>query len=649
MDAKEKKHALALEQFSRGLEADEHNRLACIEDMQFVAGEQWPSDVKNEREQAGRPTLTINRMPAFVRQVANEVRMKPPAIKVIPAEDGDVETAEVIEGLIRHIEAMSKAKRVYARGIEDAARGNMGFFRVKTQYANDDTFDLDIRIETIDNPLSVVFDPGANDPMLSDARFCFVIDTMQKADFKRKYGESATSELDGDATTDTGSAAGVDVRWNQGDVVQVAEYWCVEDVEAEIVQLDNGDVIDVAEYDKVVAGHVAAVEMMQQAMNAVDPNDPAAMQNVPQPEPIPQPVLDDTGSPRTRKVKRKKVQSYIMSGSEFLEGPFDWPGDRIPIIPVWGEEYRVKERKMRASVVTFAKDAARMINYWRSASVEALALAPKSPWLVTPKQIEGVEALWKSSGRGNPAVLVYNPDPQAGAPQRVMPAQIQSAMLQEAALAQDDLKATTGIFDAALGAQSNETSGKAILARQREGDVSTYVFLDNLLAAVEECGRVILSILPKVYDTQRQIRILGKKNESAVLTVNDGSQYDLTRGKYDVHIITGPSVTTQRQAASEAFVAALNGAPPELAAILLPRMFEVLDIPDAKEIAEELKGGARQPPQPNPKDVAAAQKSAADARKTNVETDLMIAQYGQYLPVAPTAGGSLQGQDPNAF
>jgi hypothetical protein len=647
--ASDDKHKRALDQFSRALEADRSNRIEALDDARFVAGEQWPQEVKNAR--LGRPCLTINRLPTFIRQVSNEVRLKPPAIKVLPAEEGDEKTAEVIEGLMRNIEARSKAKRIYAQGIEDAARCGMGFWRIRTDYADNETFDQDIHIEPIANPFGVLFDPDMTDPMGSDAKFCFVIETMTAAAFKAKY-PGKDYGIEGDSTTDIQ----VTLNWVTGDKVQIAEYWCVEETDSEVVLLDNGEVVDVADYDKVAEAFNEALTAFNQAQQEATAQQSQAGPDappVPMPEPPPvppMPAVGPDGQPRTRRVKKRKVVMYQMSGGQFLAGPFEWPGKRIPIVPVWGEVYRVGDRKVRASLIRWAKDSQRMINYWRSASVEALALAPKAPWLVTAKQVEGRERDWKQAGTGNPAVLVYNPDPQAGAPQRVMPAPVQGAMLQESALAQDDLKSTTGIYDASLGAQSNETSGRAIMARQQEGDVSTYAFLDNLLAAVEETGRIILDILPRIYDVPRQIRILGKKMEPIIVRVNDGSQYDLTRGKYDVHITTGPSFTTAREKAAEMFTELLRAVPP-LAPVLVPRMVDALDLPDGQEMAQEVRQlmspqpQQQGPAQPDPKDQAQADKFAAEAERTRVQTmGLLTNMQGIPGPVM-----SPQGFGPGAF
>jgi hypothetical protein len=646
MATKEEAHAKALKEFDLAMVAERSNRENALSDAQFVAGEQWPEDIKLQR--LNRPCLTINRLPTFVRQVSNEVRLKPPSISVLPSEEGDDDTAEVIEGLIRSIEARSKAKRVYSRGIEDSARCSMGFWRVCTDYVDDETFDQDLCIESIDNPLGVLWDPDGKDPLGSDWKFAFVIETMTLDAFKAKYPGKSYG-INGDRTTNINTS----LYWVNGDKVQVAEYWYVEEKSVKIVQLDNGETIDLKDYDKMVDAYNEHVQMLSDMYQAAvmeaqqeqpESGEPPEMPEPPEaPVPPPMPMRGRDGEPRMRDVKRKVVRSRIMSAGEWLSEPQEWAGQRIPIVPVWGEEYRIGDRKVRTSLIHFAKDSQRMINYWRSASVESLALAPKAPWLVTPKNVEGFEPMWRAAGQGNPAVLFFNPDPITGKPERQQPATIQSAMLQEAALSQDDLKATTGLYDAALGAQSNETSGKAIMARQAEGDISTYAFLDNLLQAIEETGRILVEMIPYVYDVPRQIRILGKKMESKIITVNDGGQYDLTRGKYDVNCVTGPSFTTQRQMAAEAYQSFVQSAP-ATAPILIPRMVESMDLPDAKEIAEELRNMAgtgeqkQAPPPPNPKDMAQAENYQAQAGKTQVETQLLQRQ------LAPMNMGPMPGQ-----
>lgn len=588
--------------------ADRENRERAQEDAEFESGEQWPIQVRRQRETDGRICITVNRLRGFVRQVSNELRMQPPAINVSPQEDGDLQTAAVIEGLIRSVEQQSKAKRIYARAGEDAARCNMGFWRVTTDYIAPDSFDQEIRIKPILNPFSVLYDPAAEDSTCRDARYCIVYDDMPRDEFEKRFKDKAQTEFYADGSTR------LDGEWISRETIRLAEYWCVEEKAATLQLLTDG------------------------STRYKDDKTPLAF---------------GVSVKQERTSIKRSVCMYLVSGAEVLEET-EWPGNRIPIIPVWGEEARVGGKRVRNGVITFAKDPQRMLNFWRSATAERIALAPKAPWLVTPKMIDGFQTIWANAANGNPSVLYYNADPGAsgagGMPHRTEPAPVEAAMLQEAALATDDLKATTGIYDASLGAKSNETSGKAIIARQREGDVGTYAFVDNVLDAIEETGRVVIDLIPHIYDTPRMVRILGKKMEPQIVAVNQAwfqpAQHpqtgqpmadpygrpmgqtvhvDLTVGKYDVTVSTGPSVTTQRQETAELLTSTLQAAP-MLAPVILPRLAAVIDMPDADEFAAEVKALMQPGPQgPNPKDQAQAALSSAKADGQKIDNMVTLA------------------------
>ena len=619
-------------QYGDALDFERENRNSALDDLKFLAGEQWPEKVRLDRQQAGRPCLTLNRMPQFVRQVANETRINPPSIAVTPAEQGDLQVAEVMEGMIRSIEQMSQAGRVYSKGIQHSASCGMGHWRIKTDYATEKTFDQDLFLETIPDPLAVVWDPSAVERTRRDAKYCFVYTDLPKDTFHALYGKD-TAEIDfyGDAGQE-----GVDYAdWITLDMVRVAEYWEVTEESVELIALENGATIYADDYEELAQAYQQAQMRAQMDM----------MQGIQPPEIPPPPGVrvDKNGEPMRRKVKKKAVKWWIMTGAEILSGPHEWAGDRIPIIPVWGEEVEIGPRIVRSSVIRWAKDSQRMINYWRSASVEKLALAPKAPFLVTDRQIEGREEEWYQMATGNPPFLTYTPDPQSpGPPQRMQPAPIEGAMLQEAALASEDLKATTGIYDASLGARSNETSGRAIMARQKEADVGTYAFIDNLLAAVEETGRILVDMIPKIYDTERQVRVLGKKNEAAIVQVNTGP-IDLKRGRYDVRVTTGPSYTSQRQETAQGIIDMLQAAP-MLGPILLPRLAELMDWPDAEEVSQEIRQmfqGQGQAPPPDPEKEAKARKTNVEANKLEFEMTERLMALGLPVPgAAPASAGS---------
>ncbi len=595
--------ALARRRYDDAINADRENREAGYDDVKFVASEQWPDAIKRARELEGRPCLTVNELPQYVRQVTGDMRLNRPSIKVAPAEDGDVAAAEVIEGLIRSIEDQSDATRVYVERLEDACRSNMGFMRVTTDYASDEAFDLDLRIRGIQNPFSVIGDPASEDPTWRDARFVFVYDDMPIEEFRAQYPDAATSGFETSTAGTADSEAGRSTMqgWRTADTVRVAEYWVCEYETVTLALLGDGRTVVASDIDGLAGQGVAVLKV--------------------------------------REARRKKVRQYLISGTEILSGPHEWPGDRIPIVPVWGECYRVGSRKLRKSLISDAKDAMRMKNFAHSAYVERTAMAPKAPWLVTPKHIEGFEQDWRGLATGNPSVLPYNPDPVSGTiPQRVAPAPIEAAWVQEMALATDMIKSTTGIYSASLGQQSNETSGKAILARQREGDVGSYVFVDNCLSAVREVGRILVNMIPFVYDAPRTVRIIGPMDEQAVAQINQPGGPDLTFGKYDVSVQTGPAFSTRRVEAAESMIAFSQAVGPQGAMLIADMIAKNSDWPQADEVAERFKAmsQAMLPPQgpqpPDPAMVAAEQKMQADMAMKQM--DLQAGQQKMQIEMA---------------
>lgn len=594
-------HRLILKAYDRAEAFDRANREQGYQSLRFKAGvDQWPEDVRLAREADGRPCLTINRTAAFVRQVTGDIRQNKPAIKVRPVDGGaDPDIAEIYTGLIRHIEQSSRADQAYTHAAECAATCGVGNWRIDVEYAGDESFEQDIVFRRILNPYSVLWDPDAHELDKSDAKFCFVVERMSREAFQSKWPNAAVAPFS-NRTEDPqrGWARG----WWGTDDVLVAEYWEVEEEPVTLALLSNGQVID---KDDVSEEEIAA----------------AGLSIV-----------------RERKSSKKEVKSYIVSGSEILEGPNEWAGSIIPIFAVVGEETWVGDRVKRSGIVDQIRDSQVLFNYMRSASAEVLALQPKAPFLVTVSQVAGFEEYWNSAGSKNWPYLPYNPDPQApGPPQRSQPPVAASGMIAEAGMAADDMKAITGIYDASLGARSNETSGKAIVARQREGDTGTYLYVDNLAAAVEACGRALVELIPKIYDTERQVRILGEDDAEKVVTINraimmggaSGTENDLSVGKYDVVVTAGPSYATKRVEAADSmmqFVQAVPGA----AAVISDLVAKNMDWPGAEQIAERLKkmlppgideDGPAQQPQPDPKMLADAQKAAASADLASAQAE----------------------------
>ena len=527
------------------------------QDLEFLAGNQWPDDVKRDRDAQGRPMLTVNKLPQFLRQVTNDIRQADLAIKTAPVDDeSDPELAKVYDGILKQIQYQSSAKHVFSTAAEHQAGCGIGWFRVKTEYADDSAFDLEIRLEAIRNPLAVFCDPASVMPDRSDATWIAVTELIPKRTFKKRYPNAADSSLD------VPSDVGTSVFWTQADDIRIAEYWHKVPVTKTLALLATGDTIDMEE-----------------------------IKGIP-PQMLP-PVV------KTREVKTHRVESYIVSGSEILSGPHEWPGKYIPLVPVLGAELALEKKVYRYGVIRFAREPQQLYNYYRTASAEAMALAPKSPWLATPNMIGPFKQMWDNANRGNIPYLLYDPDPTApGAmPQRQPPVQVNAAFLQEAQIAADDMKSTTGIYDASLGARSNETAGIAIRARQMEGDVANYHFIDNVKRSLEHAGRILIDLIPKVYDNQRVVRIQGDGDQEQFVKINhvlmasDGQPVvlnDLSTGRFDIRVTIGPNFATKRFEAANMMMEFVKAFPAS-APLVADLVASMQDWPKSDEMAKRLR------------------------------------------------------------
>ena len=537
----------ALKRFDDAMQFERDQRTLGAEDLQFLQGQQWPEQVQADRLAKDRPCLTFNRLPQFTQQVIGDARQNKPAIKVNPVDEGgDIETADIYEGLIRNIEAESRAPQAYITALEHSTACGFGHWRVLTEYASEDTFNQDIRIKRITDPFAVSWDPAAKEYDKSDAMWCFVTDWITTEQFETRYPDKSPDSWENTYKGMTGRE-----RWFNDNQVRLAEYWVKKPVNKLVGMSQDGEVHEITE-------------------------DMAPLYA------------------RVRKVKSHKVCRYLLSGHEVLEDEREFPSRYIPIISVFGPEEYVDGRLRPRSLIRYAKDPQRMYNYWQSTIAEKIALAPKSPWLVTPAMIAGHESAWNAANRENRAYLPYNPDPVSGMPKRQDPAHVNPAEMQQSAQAIDDLKATMGMYDASLGNTGNETSGRAIMARQREGDTASFSWIDNLARSIQHTGRILVDMIPRIYDTERVIRVLGADDSVNMQEINYWDEatgqfmHDLTVGKYDVQITVGPSYATKRIEAADSMMAFIQ-AVPSAAQVAGDLIAKNMDWPGADDIAERLR------------------------------------------------------------
>jgi len=550
-----------------------------LDDLRFMAGSpdnawQWPADVLATRGAVqgqtinARPCLTINKLPQHVRLVTNEQRQNRPSGKVIPADDkADVAVAEVFQGIVRHIEYLSDADVAYDTACDNQVTYGEGYIRILTEYCREDSFDQDLKIGRVRNSFSVYMDPMIHDPCGSDAEWCFITEDIPKEEYERLYPD----------------ALPISVMMSQGVGDQSLSMWMSQET------------VRIAEY--------FYIDHQKKTLNLY-PDNITAFNNSPQDKQL----KAMFGKPlKSRTSEHRQVKWLKTNGFEVLEER-DWAGKWIPVIRVVGNEFEVDGQLYISGLVRNAKDAQRMYNYWVSQEAEMLALAPKAPFIGYGGQFEGYETNWKTANTNNWPYLEVNPDVTDGAgsplplPERAQPPMAQTGLIQAKVGAGEDIKATTGQYDSSIGATSNERTGRAILARQNQGDTSTYHYVDNLARAVRYTTRQLVDLIPKIYDTERVARIVGLDGEVDMVKINPNQPepvrvikdpitgldiekiYNPSIGIYDVVVTTGPSYATKRQEAMEAMQMILQ-TNPQLWAVAGDLFIKNMDWPGAQEMA----------------------------------------------------------------
>ena len=617
--------------FTMAISAYGESREDELDDLRFMAGSpdnqwQWPADVLATRGSVqgqtinARPCLTINKLPQHVRQVTNQQRQNRPSAKVIPVDDqADVKVAEVFDGIIRHIEYVSDADVAYDTACDNQVIYGEGYIRLLTEYVREDSFDQDIRIGRVRNSFSVYMDPMIQDPCGSDAKWCFITEDLLKSDFERMFPDAAPiTSIMAQGIGDQSLS-----QWISENTVRIAEYFYIDYKKATL---------------NLYPGNVTAF--------AKTPQDDA--------------LKATFGKPlRSRQADRRKVMWIKTNGYEVLDER-EWPGKSIPVVRVVGNEFEVDGRMYVSGLVRNAKDAQRMYNYWTSQEAEMLALAPKAPFIGYGGQFEGYEMQWKTANTTNWPYLEVNPDVTDGAgntlplPQRAQPPMAQTGLIQAKMGAAEDLKSTTGQYNASLGEQGNERSGKAIMARVQEGDTGTYHYVDNLGRAIRYMARQIIDLIPHIYDTERIARIIGVDGEvstakinpmqpEAVRSIQDAAGnviekiYNPNVGQYDVMVTTGPSYLTKRQEAVEAMANILQTSP-QLWQVAGDLFIKNMDWPGAQEMADRFRKIL------DPKVLAEDQKSP-ELQSAQQMIEALTQQLNQTMGVMENVQNSMEAQD----
>lgn len=553
-------------------------RQEMLDDVRFARlGDQWASYAKYDRNRPGqeRPMLVVNRLLQFRDRVVNEIRQNTPSVRIRPVNDeADQDTADVLMGIIRHIQDNSNASIAYDTAVEWQVDIGIGYIRVRNDWVNDTSFDQDIFIDRIVDPFKVYLDPHSKQPDGSDAEWCIIAEEMSKEEFKRLYPGVDMTQWN---PAGNGDAQG----WYTDDSVRIAEYYYIQ-------------------HD---------------------------MQEITDPE---------TGMTRMGDIRR--CMWAKVTGDNILEQT-EIPTKYIPVVPVLGHELWLQGKRYLSGLVRNAKDSQRLYNYYLSANAENVALAPKAPFIGVAGQFES-DPNWGTANKYSHAYLEYDPvsiaGTPAGAPQRSQPPQASSAIMQAIQLAENDIMQSMGIYQPSLGGQSNETSGRALLLRQKQSETGNFHFQDNLNRSIRQIGRICIDMIPKIYDRPRVARILGEDGGSKTVQLDPNlpqpsygtdnpaidSIYNPTIGEYDVVCDSGPSYATKRDEAANMMLS-LTQANPQLFQMVGDLMMKNMDWPGSEEIAKRLQ--AMLPPQLQP---------SADGTKANpqvIQAQQMMEQMANQM------------------
>lgn len=567
--SKEEFLRIARKRFDRAMTAESKNRLMAIEDLKFKSGEQWPESIKADRTSEKRPCLTINKMKTFVHQVTNDQRQNRPQINVSPVGDkSDPNTAKMLKGLIRQIERQSNADVAYDTGFDSAVSNGWGYWRVLTEYEGEDSFDQVIRIGRIRNPFRVYLDPDHQEPDGSDAKWGFISDLIPRTEFEESYPKADAIAWDQGAMGDEYK------NWNTQSHVRIAEYFYFETKTRKLVQLLNGHVGFDDELAESIKEEIAA-----------NPDMVA----------------------ETREVSARMLKWCKLTAKDILEEN-EWPGKWIPLVKVIGDEVDVEGKVQLAGLIRDAKDAQRMYNYWVTSETELISLAPKAPWLMEEGQVEGHEQRWKSANQKSYPYLLYKGTSISGKPapppQRQQFAGPPSGIVQAKISAAQDMQATTGIrFDATLQERTYDESGRALRELKRVGDLGNFHYIDNLARSLRHTGRILIDLIPKIYDTHRVLTILREDDSEERIQIEpslgtphsekqgpDGrvqKLYNPKLGNYEVVVTIGPSFATKRAEAADSMLQFMKVVP-QAAQIVGDLIAKNMDWPGAEEISSRL-------------------------------------------------------------
>jgi len=561
-------HAEAIKRFETLETRERKNRTMAVDDIKFcrVDGGQWEEEARERRK--NQPIFTINRVAPAVDQIVGDQRQSRARIKVVPAGgEAEEDTAAIYDGLIRNIEAQSQAENAYDNGFDEAVTGGYGGWRITTEYATEETFNQDIKIRPITSATTSLYFGEGEAYDKRDAKYAFYTRYISTEDFKAKYPDANVSGFQQQSYSTSNT-------WFKEGEVRIAEYWRKVPETKKIALLSDGRVIDLDEDGDALA------ELAFKGIEVV----------------------------KERKVNSHYVEMYVMNGMEILSGAQRWAGKYIPLIPVYGKITYAADEVVIKGIVRDAKDPARIYNYATSAVVEAAALSPKDPYWLTPKMVGSHKAQFENFNTRNSPFMLFEPDERVGnqPPVRTGAPSVQQGLMGIINQAAVDIEATTGLHAASMGNAPQLLSEKSVQSQAEKGDRGMFIFSDNLAKSIRYTGDILVDLIPRIMDAEMMVSILGEDGTREILKINERAFdefnqvivdpktrkeiiiNDLSRGKYDVEVVTAPAYGTKKKESLTQLIE-LTQASEEFASISGDLIAKSLDVIDSPEIAKRMR------------------------------------------------------------
>lgn len=583
--------------------------------QQFVLGRQWKQDEEDMLQTFKKVPLQFNKLATLVNTLLGEQQQNTPQLDVRPLSTCDEQTAEIRAIITKDIMLSTDAKTVYQQAASQAFTGGFGAYMYDTYYKSQDSWDLEICLRSCKDPTRYFWDISADDVCKTDGMHAGYYYRMSRAKFRAVHGKDIEEKIlkDANVTQSEEEIAlvsepgrvpdGDQFSWADDDSITILHYYKRTYVKDTLYKMSNGKTLNQDEMGELILKSQEFVQKMQQS-EQMQPDMFGEMpqQNMGEGSEINGEwiTLYDDGEPvrieDKRPVKKSKIMHYHIAGDYILEKS-EFPSEDLPIIFMDQHSFYQKDGKQvcRPFIIDCI-DAQRYLNYLGTQSAFILKVSRYDQFMMSKQNARGLDTqkIWTDPSNIQGA-LYYDESPSGAKPEQLMPPELSRSLMEQYQRAQDDLYTSTGMYPARLGQQGTEVSGAAVDARTRQGNNPTFVAFNSVSRAVAGGGKIANQMVPRVYDTERVIRLLNPMNGESLITVNKQSdeygaliENDIRKGSFEVILQAGPSYEGQKSQALES----LNGiiqADPQLFSLIADLYAENLPLANTIEIKNRLK------------------------------------------------------------